>query len=177
MNAMFLRFAERKALNSAFPKRCPGCLGFFICICFCIMLVSCGAGVRARSLLGGKLHVTVNISDKVNQNAPIATDLLLVYNEKLCEDLLKMSAKDWFRQKEQIKRDYREGESLDYWEWEWVPGQQVPLQELDLKAGAVGGLLFAGYNTPGAHRVRIDPLQNMVIHLSEKDFRVETIRK
>ncbi len=73
-----------------------------------------------------------------------------------------MPSKDWFEKREQIKRDYREGESLDYWEWEWVPDQQVPLQELALKPGAVGGLVFAGYNSPGAHRVRIDPLQDIV---------------
>ena len=173
MNAMFLRFAERKALNSAFPKRCPGCLGFFICICFCIMLVSCGAGVRARSLLGGKLHVTVNISDKVNQNAPIATDLLLVYNEKLCEDLLKMSAKDWFRQKEQIKRDYIEGVGLDCWSWEWVPGQKIPIQKLPLKSNAKAGIVFADYLSPGAHRIRFSPFEDIVIRLLETDFFVD----
>lgn len=146
-------------------------------LCLCLLLLSCGMGTRVRSLLGGKTHVTVRIDSNANQNNPIAVSMVLAYDDALFAKLLEMPSKDWFEKREQIKRDYREGESLDYWEWEWVPGQQVPLQELDLKAGAVGGLLFAGYNTPGAHRVRIDPLQDMVIHLSEKDFRVETIKK
>ncbi|MEZ4525333.1 MAG: hypothetical protein R2941_05365 [Desulfobacterales bacterium] len=137
------------------------------------MLVSCGVGVRTRSMLGGKLHVSVNISEKVNQNAPIATDLLLVHNEKLCDELLKMSAKDWFRQKEQIKRDYIEGDGLDCWSWEWVPGQKIPIQKLPLKSSAKAGIVFADYLSPGAHRIRFSPFEDIVIRLLEKDFFVD----
>ena len=146
-------------------------------LCLCLFLVSCGMGTRIRALLGGKTHVTVRIDNNANQNQPIAVSLVIVHNEALFGKLLEMPSKDWFEKREQIKRDYREGESLDYWEWEWVPDQQVPLQELALKPGAVGGLVFAGYNSPGAHRVRIDPLQDIVIHLSEKEFSVETLKK
>ena len=170
---MFVRHAEKKNLNCDFLKTCQTSLLFVICICLCAMLISCGAGVRARSLLGGKLNVTVNVSEKVNQNAPIAMDLLLVYNEKLRDDLLKMSAKDWFKQKDQIRRDYIEGEGLDCWSWEWIPGQKIPVQKLPLKSNAKAGIVFADYLSPGAHRIRFSPFDDIVIRLLEKDFFVD----
>ena len=140
---MFVRHAGKKNPDCDFFRICQTSLLSVICICLCAMLISCGAGVRARSMLGGKLNVTVNVSEKVNQNAPIAMDLLLVYNDQLRDTLLKMSAKDWFRQKDQIRRDYIEGEGLDCWSWEWIPGQKIPMQKLPLKSKAKAGIVFA----------------------------------
>lgn len=142
-----------------------------------MLFVSCGMGTRMRALLGAKTHVTVRIDNNANQNNPVAVSLILVHDEALFAKLLEMPSKDWFDKRDQIKRDYREGESLDYWEWEWVPGQQVPLQELALKPGAVGGLVFANYLSPGAHRVRIVPSEDILIRLSEKEFTVEVLKK
>jgi len=170
---MFVRDAEKRNHPGDFFSHCQISLLFVICICLCAMLISCGAGVRARSLLGGKLNVTVNVSEKVNLNAPIAMDLLLVYNDQLRDTLLKMSAKDWFRQKDQIKRDYIEGEGLDCWSWEWVPGQKIPVQKLPLKSNAKAGIVFADYLSPGAHRIRFSPFDDIVIRLLEKDFFVD----
>jgi type VI secretion system protein len=141
-----------------------------------IMLCSCGTGIRMRALLGGKLQVTTDVSVKANENNPIAVDLILVYNEKLLEDLIKMPSKEWFKQKYQIRRDYPEEEGFEFRSWEWVPGQQIPIQVLPLKPAAKAVLIFADYLTPGPHRSRTDPFSDIVIHLGEKDFYVETVK-
>jgi type VI secretion system protein len=149
---------------------------FFSVLLIAGIVSSCGIGVRMRALLGGKLQVSVNISENANQNNPISLDLVFVYNEKLSDDLVKMTAKDWFAKREQLRRDYIEGEGVEYLNWEWIPGQKIPLQILPLKANAKAAFVFADYQTPGAHRFRADPFNDIVIHLRESGFYVESVK-
>ncbi|MBN2124459.1 MAG: type VI secretion protein [Deltaproteobacteria bacterium] len=138
-----------------------------------ISMCSCGIGVRTRAMMGGKVRIGVDIDDNANENSPIAVDVVIVYDEELLTRLLKMTSKEWFENREQIARDYLTGTGLDYWGWEWVPGQRVAEQALPLKPKAKGGVIFANYFSPGAHRSRIDPFSDVNIHLQEKDFTAE----
>jgi len=124
------------------------------------------------AVIGGQVDVTVEIADNANQNSPIAVDLIVVYDEKLMEQLMGMTAGEWFAQRSQIRRDYLDGAGFDSWGWEWIPGQKVPVQKLPLKAAAIGGVIFAKFITPGAHRSRINPFNDVTILLREKDFAV-----
>jgi hypothetical protein len=144
---------------------------FLIC-----SLLSCGIRVRTRALFGDKLDVKIEISDKANENSAIAVDLIVVYDKKLIDQLLKLTSKAWFEQRTQIRRDYLKGEGLDLWGWEWVPGQQVPDQHLPLKPKAKGGFIFARYHSPGSHRYRFDPFKDIKIRLMEKEFYVEPMK-
>jgi type VI secretion system protein len=138
-------------------------------------LLSCGIGVRTKAVLGGKLHIKVGISENANMNSPIALDVLLVYDEALLKRLIKMPSREWFEKRTQITRDHIKGEGLDYWAWEFVPGQSVATQILPLKPKAKGGIIFANYFSAGEHRSRIDPFKDLVIHLQEKGFAVEVL--
>jgi type VI secretion system protein len=130
--------------------------------------------LRARALAGGDVDVTVNIASDANRNSPIAVAVLVVYDEDLMAKLLQMTAAQWFEQRMQLRRDFKDGEGFDSWEWEWVPGQRIPVQSLPLKPPAKGALVFADYAVPGIHRFRIDPFKDIVIHLKETAFTVET---
>ena len=140
------------------------------------LLSSCSVGAQTRALLGGKLRTQVHISEKANANSPVALDLVLVYNKKLLKELLRLSAREWFAKRNQYKRDYPNGEGFDVWEWEWVPGQLVSMQVLPLKAKARAGIIFADYLSPGDHRARLDPHQNITIALHETDFTVQSMK-
>ncbi len=138
-------------------------------------LTSCSVGPRVRALFGEKLQVQVHIADKANLNTPIALDLLLVYDKKLAQELVTMSAREYFAKRDQLKRDDPDGKRFDSWEWEWIPGQQVPIQTLPLKAKARLGLIFASYVTPGEHRARVHPRKDLRIDLLEKTFTVQSL--
>jgi len=125
-----------------------------------------------KAVTGGQIEVVVEIADNANQNSPIAVDLVVVYDEKLMDQLMGMTAGDWFAKRGQIRRDYLEGAGFDSWGWEWIPGQRVPVQRLPLKAAAIGGVVFAKFTTPGAHRSRINPFDDVTIFLREDDFAV-----
>lgn len=155
---------------------------FFLSILLFGFVSSCGfsdkvktLSVYTKSLFGGKLRVKVTIAENVNQNNPVALDLVVVYDQKLLDQLLTMSSREWFEKREQIKRDYLDGTGLDYWGWEWVPGQNVPIQELPLKSAAKGALVFANYYTPGVHRIRIEQFESIHVSLDEKGFSVEPL--
>ena len=171
---------RKKRMSQLFPTRIyrlmlllPACL-----------LVVCGCGItkapkavylRARSLVGSSVNVTVRIAEDANQNSPIAVEFLVVYDEGLMARLLEMTAAQWFVQRDQIRRDFKDGDGFDSWGWEWIPGQRIPVQKLPLKPAALGALVFADYAIPGTHRFRIDPFEDIVIELAETGFTVETV--
>jgi type VI secretion system protein len=145
---------------------------FVLALAWTFSAGGCGVATRARSLLGGRVDVRVALSETANRNHPVAADLVVVRDPELLERLLGMSAREWFRQRDQIQRDFLPGKDLDVWSWEWVPGQRVPEQEIPLAAGAEGGIVFADYRTPGAHRARFNPFSDVFIQFTETDFHV-----
>ena len=133
--------------------------------------VSCGLPTRVRSMFGGELPLSVAVAPEANRNSPIAVELVIAYDGKALDELLKMPAGDWFRKREQFLRDHPGG--VDTWKWEWIPGQKVEDVELSYRVGAKGGVLFADYATPGEHRARINPHQPARLVFDATDFTVE----
>jgi len=137
-----------------------------------VFLNACNIGARAVSLFGGNLNVRVKIAPNANQNHPFAVDLLIVNDSKLLEDLMKLPAREWFKRREQFKRDYPKRTGFESYEWEWTPGQKIPDLVLPLRVKARAGIVFASYRTEGEHRARFDPLKNILIEFNEEDFQV-----
>jgi type VI secretion system protein len=147
-----------------------------ILVLLLVLLQACGIGTRARAIVGGKMRVQAQVADTANQHSPVALDLVVVYDQKLLKELSQLSAADWFDKRKQFRRDYPAGQGFDVWGWEWVPGQNVPLQKLPLKPRAKGGLIFVNYFSPGEHRARIEPNQGVYVELRETDFAVQPLR-
>ncbi|MCZ6632859.1 MAG: hypothetical protein O7G87_05595 [bacterium] len=147
-----------------------------------LLLTGCGTqnrglprvGVRGQPWYDAKLYVQVQISERANQNHPIALDLLVVYDNEVLAMVMAMTGKDWFARREQVKRDNRG--KLDVWSWEWVPGQVVSLQAVPLSARSGTGFIFADYLGTGDHRYKIDPYKNITIRLLEKEVVVGRLR-
>ena len=148
-------------------------VSWLLCLVLCVGLSSCGFGVWVSALFGGTMSVRVSISPKVNQESPIQTDVLLVYDELLYKQLMSLTAQEWYEKRSEIRAGYPEGEGFDSWSWEWTPGQNVAPKELPLKVRAVGGIVFANYHTAGPHRLPIDPHSDVKIVYQEKDFIIE----
>lgn len=135
------------------------------------LLSSCGMVQRTKSLFGGTLPIQVTVAPDVNENSPVAVELVVVTNKKLLDKLLEKSAQDWFAGREQFKRDFPKG--YQSWFWEWVPGQDVAPVSVSIPSGAKAGVLFADYYSPGQHRARIDPRKPLRILFGEKNFTIE----
>jgi type VI secretion system protein len=122
---------------------------------------------------GGESRLEVTISKRLNNNAPVAVEVVIAYDKALYEQLLKTDAKTWFAQRDQFVRDHANGRRLfDSWYREWVPGQAVAAIPLEYRIGARGGLIFISYATSGDHRQTFDPERDLRLDLREQDFTV-----
>jgi type VI secretion system protein len=145
-------------------------------ICFCaplailLLLVSCSAGRKVRSAFGGTLPIEVTVVPEANDDSPIAVDLLLVYDAKLVDELLKMPAAEWFAKKEQYVADHP---AIVVQSWEWVPGQSVEPFKVAYRSGARSVVLFADYQSEGEHRAVVGAPKPFRLVLGERDLTVE----
>lgn len=115
-----------------------------------------------------RLHIEAH----ANQDQPIAFDLVAVRNKALALQLLKMTAAQWFEQREQLYGDYPGRDELEIRSWEWVPGQQVGELPVRLTMRPTNTFVFAKYALGGENRARIYPRQPVTIVLGEKKMTV-----
>jgi type VI secretion system protein len=117
-----------------------------------------------------KLVIKVDISPQANNNNPVLLELVLVKDKKLFKELMKLSASEWFEKRKQYRLDYPKEIGLGAGSWEWVPGQVVKIDPIPFNYKVAGGLVFANYFTPGAHRAVIDPSKPIVLTLGPQDI-------
>jgi len=108
-----------------------------------------------------RVTLHVQVAPDANHNAPIPVDLVFAYDKAVAGALAGLSAVDWFARKAQMRRDDPRRAAFDVWEYECVPGQEVPPIEQSVPAGArrwVRGIfVFANYRSAGPHRLRLAP--------------------
>jgi type VI secretion system protein len=110
-----------------------------------------------------------------NDNAPTTVDAVMIYNPAVLPTVLKLSAKEWFEKREQLKNDFPGGYEMR--EWEVVPGAQVDISKLPFRSGGVGLFVFANYPGAGDHRARLDAWKKPKIALQGKAFTVAEARR
>jgi len=139
-----------------------------------LLLLAVGLGVSACSFtLGPNVAVRsvgLQVAEKANNNAPIAVDLVLITEDKLIDQILALSAADWFSKRAQFQRDYPEGVSVI--SWEVVPGQVVSASEIERKYRVSAAVIFANYQTSGSHRFRLGEEEKVRILLNERSFTI-----
>ncbi|MCA9544144.1 MAG: hypothetical protein KC613_07125 [Myxococcales bacterium] len=108
-----------------------------------------------------------------NENAPIAVSVLVVYDEGVFSELSRLSATEWFQQRDQYMKDNPDHISFDIVGWEVMPGQEIKELAVDLQARKAKGLVFADYyNVAGRHRARFRPDRRILVLLGDKGFDV-----
>lgn len=118
--------------------------------------------------------IEFQVTAAANRNTPVALDLVLVYDPGLATKIGKLSAAQWFHQREEIQQ--RNPQMLLSWSWEMVPGRSPdPFVMPDEAEDALGIFLFAGYGIPGLHSARLDPYKRVLIRLEENAMRVYPI--
>lgn len=132
-----------------------------------VLLVGC-------SLFGPKVQldsVTLDVATRANDNMPIAVDFIAVEDPELLKLLSGVNARQWFAEREQYRRDYRQ--LFTVWSLELVPGQFMEVWDFPLAGTPAAGLLvFAGYNSPGAHRLRLDEQGRIWLRFDSREMRL-----
>lgn len=121
----------------------------------------CAGPVKTRAY-------AVSVAPEANGESPVPLELVVVYDRALLEEVQQLSARDWFRRRTQLARDYPDG--FRSMRWELVPGQSLALRPLELsRRGARAAFVFADYLTEGDHRLRIDPFRTALIELGDEE--------
>ncbi|WP_447843456.1 type VI secretion protein [Pseudomonas aeruginosa] len=116
-------------------------------------------------------RLTLDVAARANDDSPIAVDFVAVKDAELFKELAGLPASQWFANREQYRRDYRQ--QFAVWSLELVPGQFIESESFPLRGDRATGLLvFAGYNTPGAHRLRLDQQQRVWLRLDTREMRL-----
>lgn len=159
---------------AARPQGPHGALGGALLVLFLLSAVLCPAACSAhrRSLFGGEMSAEIQIDPHVNEDSPVSVELIVVFDAKLLDELLALDARTWFADREKVRRDHPEERDFVTKLWELVPGQAPVSASISFGAGARGAIVFANYASAGAHRQRLDPHQDVLIHLEANDFSV-----
>ena len=138
---------------------------------------SFAAGMVVALLLGGCSStpkpqvtfgtVTLDTAPTANNDSATAVDFVVIYDSAITDDLLKLSAADWFARRDQEKADHPGG--FQVFSWEVVPGQKVsgPINQSGPGWGAV---VYANYGEPGPHRLRVEKSGPVTIGLNTDDI-------
>jgi len=115
--------------------------------------------------------VIVDVEPKANSDTPLPLDFVAVADPQLLERLKGTPANQWFAQREQLRRDFPQG--FNVWSLEVVPGKLVTFTSNPLQGEkAEGVLLFAGYSTPGAHRLLLDKQPDIWLKVGAREMRL-----
>ncbi len=140
----------------------------------CIGLGGCSVVKKTQRMFGGNVLVGVSVDKRLNEDFPVAVDLVVVYDRNLLEELQAFDAATWF---ETEREQYLNGvdSRLEIRSWEWVPDREVETQTVSHRQGARAGVVFAHYFGEGEHRVTVEPLKHFHLDLGETDFMVRPL--
>jgi type VI secretion system protein len=142
-----------------------------------IMVISlcsaCSAAGKVRSAFGGQLPIKVTVVPGANDDSAIAVDFVVVYDDKVFDEIAKVTASEWFSRKSRFLADHPQ--QLDVVMREWVPGQPVAPWSIPYRIGARKVIVFADYHSAGEHRAVVPPQQPSLVTLGETDLKVEAL--
>ncbi len=117
--------------------------------------------------------LTLDVAERANDDTPIAVDFVAVHDPDLLKLLSEIPAGQWFTQREQYGRDYRQLFSV--WSLELVPGQFREVRNFPFAGdSSVGLLVFSGYSTPGTHRLRLRKSGHVWLRFDSRGMRLLT---
>jgi len=125
---------------------------------------------RTAHVSSGQLSLQVAVSSGVNQNSPVAVDVLLITDKSFLKTAQGLSANDWFLKKAQLQRQFPKG--MEIKSWEWVPGQSVAPINFVVPVDAQGAMIFANYASAGPHSATLPMSGKVAIFLDDDDFTI-----
>lgn len=138
----------------------------FVAAWACVLAVGCGPSGPTR------LVMKFDVSRKANDDNPLKVDVVVAYDAELVDELDRLTANEWFDQREQRMRSNPGEASFSAWRWELTPGLEMPNIELPLRGVPAQGIIYAGYYSRGKHSARFDPARAQAVLFRQDGFRV-----
>ena len=151
-----------------------------LCCTMAVLVLVVGCGIpktvakkvaRTAHVSNGQLSLQVAVSSSVNQNSPVAVDVLLIKDKSFLKTAQGLSANDWFLKKAQLERQFPKG--MEVRSWEWVPGQSVAPISFMVPVDTQGAMIFANYASAGPHSAPLPRSGKVAIFLDDDDFTID----
>jgi hypothetical protein len=121
-------------------------------------------------------EVMLEVEENMNNNAAVKVHIVIIYDPELVRELMKLSSYQYFRDIEQLVKDYPD--KIKIYEWELVAKKRlIPWAKLeypDEHMEPLAGFIFAGYSGNRQYRAKIPPtFKKVKIILKKDDFSVD----
>ncbi|MDR1982460.1 MAG: hypothetical protein LBQ08_01515 [Holosporaceae bacterium] len=121
-------------------------------------------------------EVMLSTEEDMNDRGAVKVHMIVVYEQELVEELMKMSAYHYFRSIDQLIKDHPD--KIKIFEWELVAKKRItPWQKVEYPSDhmtPLAGYIFAKYSGTGEYRAKIPPSYKKVkITFERKNFRVD----
>ncbi|MDR0406747.1 MAG: hypothetical protein LBH38_01515 [Holosporales bacterium] len=117
---------------------------------------------------------TVSLSASMEANSSYATvvDLIIVFDKDIAAKVSSMPASQYFPVSDQLQHD--NAELMSRWRWEIIPGQIISKCPIIFSkcSTPLAAFIFARYYTPGDHRKKLTPVEDIAVLLEQEDFKV-----
>ena len=146
-------------------------IGVLVILFTIVHLPSC-ASKESSEISEGKVYI-IDVESKPNANlgSPIAVDIVSLYDDQFVNTLESIPASGWFIKKNEYKDKLKD--KIYIFAREFIPGEQVQVEyTTEIEKDPITNFIFANYNTPGEHRVRVDEFKTLRIILEEAEFSV-----
>ena len=116
--------------------------------------------------------ITFSAANDANKNSSTHVHLVLVYDPHMIPEFMKMPAQTYFKNKyyQQLQRDHRS--TLHMYSFQVPPGSKIGPIRVSTDGTPVAGFIFAEYQTPGDHRIRITEERHMMVMLDKTEWHV-----
>lgn len=118
----------------------------------------------------GDINLNVTVDPEVNDNSPVAVDVVLVSDKTTLKELSALTAQAWFEKRKTLVRMHPS--EIHVTSWEWVPGQEIASLKVPGTGIADGVLLFANYTSTGDHSSVLPRNGTIDIAFGPKDFKI-----
>ena len=126
--------------------------------------------VRTVTHTKGHLLLNVDLDPDLNQDAPLAVDVISVSGKKTVVEISALNAQTYFQKRASLKSMHPS--DLQVYSWEWIPGQQVAPLIIPGTEVYDGIFLFANYSTPGSHAAALPKSGSVTVAFGPEDFTV-----
>jgi hypothetical protein len=128
-----------------------------------VLLSACGPSIPGVNLK----TISLLSREDMNGDRPLCVDFVVLYDKELLRKFHEMTANQYFRSVDQLRRDNMS--MMDVWRWEMVPGQFLGNYRPVFKnSKAWGALFFADYQSAGEHRFDVGPAPHVCVILGKE---------
>lgn len=140
-------------------------------ICIILWTLACAAKTTETiKITTGKVQqVTIDADSNANTGSPVVVDIVSAYDGQLVKVLDSIAASGWFSSKNKYIDQFKG--KIFVISREIAPGNQIQLEyTTETEEKPIATFIFAAYDSPGDHHVKLEKFKPLIIELQEREF-------